>query len=259
MGTRSRIAIPSTGGRFKSIYCHWEGEPAQVGKVLVEHYASAARVRALIKVGDISTLCARLAPAKGVAHTFDNPECDTTVVYGRDRGDKDCQALTSNNFSALVFAAGECNAEYVYVFADGKWLYTSIPWLTGAPLPVASDLREVQQARLPPTRRKKTYEQQLWAEQDAHDAWLLKQTPESLDKLAEGIKGLMRSKDQNATQSQDMDKASYVPGNLLEKMDERITKAMRDSGLTVVERAASDGPEFTVTFPPNRPKSPPKP
>ncbi len=144
MGTRSRIAFPSTGEQFKSIYCHWEGNPAWVGKVLVEHYASAARAKALIKVGDISTLRARLAPAKGVVHTFENPVCDTTVAYGRDRGDKDCQALTSNNFSALVFAAGECNAEYVYVFADGKWLYTPISWLSGVPLPVASDLREVQ-------------------------------------------------------------------------------------------------------------------
>ncbi len=56
MGTRSRIAIPSTGGRFKSIYCHWEGDTTGVGKVLTEHYASSARAKALIKVGDISTL-----------------------------------------------------------------------------------------------------------------------------------------------------------------------------------------------------------
>ncbi len=142
MGTRSRIAFPSTGGRFKSIYCHWEGDTSGVGKVLVEHYASAARAKALIKVGDISTLRARLAPTKGVLHTFENPVCDTTVVYGRDRGDKDCHALTSNNFSALVFAAGECNAEYVYVFTDGKWLYTPVPWIRGVPPPTTSDLLE---------------------------------------------------------------------------------------------------------------------
>jgi len=261
MSTRSRIAIPSTGGRFKSIYCHWDGEPAWVGRILVECYASATHARALIKVGDISTLCARLAPDKGVLHTFDNPVRYTTVAYGRDRGDEDCQALTSNNFSALVFAAGECNAEYVYVFAEGKWLYTPVPWLSGVPLPTASDLREVpQQDRLSPTRRKKTYAQQLNSEQDAHDAWLIRQTDADLDKMARGIADLMRSKELTATQSQDMDKLPYEPNNLLAKMQEELTRELRASGRTVIEETEpSDGPEFTVTFPPNRPKSPPKP
>ncbi len=61
------------------------------------------------------------------------------------------------------------------------------------------------------------------------------------------------------TPSLDMNKVSYPPDNLLAQMDARLTKAMRDSGLTVtVETEPSGGPEFQVRFPPNRPKSPPK-
>ncbi len=52
--------------------------------------------------------------------------------------------------------------------------------------------------------------------------------------------------------------SGYCP--MWEKMHESLLKHWRDSGITVIEETEpSDGPEFTVRFPPNRPKSPPKP
>jgi hypothetical protein len=143
MSTRARIAIPSTGGRFRSIYCHCDGDPGGVGKVLVQHYASNAKALALIEVGDVSKLRPKLAPNTAQTHTYEIDQPGATVAYGRDRGDKDCLALASNSFNALVAAAGQCNAEYLYVFVSGKWLYTAIPWIRGALPPTESQLREV--------------------------------------------------------------------------------------------------------------------
>jgi len=45
----------------------------------------------------------------------------------------------------------------------------------------------------------------------------------------------------------------YEPGNPLEKLYERMKSGALSSGRTVTEMNPSDGEEYTVTFPPNRP------
>lgn len=146
MSTRSRIAVALSNGRFSSIYCHQEGHPRGVGQVLVEHYGSIERALALVALGDLSRLRQQLAPPNGAVHTFDKALSWTTVAYGRDRGDKGTGALRSNNFTALVAAASQCNAEFIYVLQAGRWQVVSVPWLNCASIPTDADLIDVEVA-----------------------------------------------------------------------------------------------------------------
>lgn len=50
-------------------------------------------------------------------------------------------------------------------------------------------------------------------------------------------------------QSKSSDKGQYAPGNLLEKMQESTSIALRGYGLTDAERAGSDGQELTASVP----------
>ena len=146
MSTRSRIALALPNGCFASIYCHWDGYPGGVGARLTEHYSSAELATALIALGDISSLRQRVAPPEGAAHTFADPHCCTTQAYGRDRGDKGTSAVRSVNFTALLAASTQCDAEYLYVYSDGRWSFVAVPWVKGAAMPTEVDLIEVEVA-----------------------------------------------------------------------------------------------------------------
>jgi hypothetical protein len=146
MSTRSRIALALSDGRFLSIYCHWDGCPAGVGAKLASYYGTTELVTALVALGDVSSLRQRLAPPEGISHTFDNPHCCTTQAYGRDRGDKGAGTLRSPEFTALLAASAQCDAEYLYVFQNEHWRVVSVPWVKGAPTPLETDLVEVEVA-----------------------------------------------------------------------------------------------------------------
>jgi hypothetical protein len=143
MSTRSRIAIALPNGRYKSVYCHWDGYPKGVGRKLVEHYNSEELAKALIDLGGISSLRSTLAPPVGTTHTIDNPLPDVTIAYRRDRGDKDMDAVVSVNFNALTALALNSWGEFIYVFDHGRWTFTAVAWIKGSPLPSESDLKEI--------------------------------------------------------------------------------------------------------------------
>lgn len=87
MGTRSFIILPNPKGDYTGIYCHWDGYPKHVGRLLRDHYSKPAAARELIRLGDLSSLGERLRPLNPEAHSFDEAERGTTVAYGRDRGE----------------------------------------------------------------------------------------------------------------------------------------------------------------------------
>lgn len=117
MGTRSRIAAANPDGTFTSIYCHWDGYPSHHGVILRDHYNDEAKVRKLIALGDISSLGAEI----GTKHSFDKAPDDVVNAYGRDRGEKDTQPVTSADFEALCELTQETGGEYLYVFKGGNW------------------------------------------------------------------------------------------------------------------------------------------
>ena len=50
-GTRSQIGIELPNGKILAVYCHWDGYPEHVGKILKKHYRNANKIKDLLKVG----------------------------------------------------------------------------------------------------------------------------------------------------------------------------------------------------------------
>ena len=104
MATRSLIAISNNNGSFEAIYCHWDGYPRGVGKVLFEHYTDYEKIRKLIYTGDVSSF-----DENGVPNHY--TEGNTEKVYCKDYDD-------------LMNLAYNVCAEFVYMFsADIGWQY----------------------------------------------------------------------------------------------------------------------------------------
>lgn len=125
MGTRSRIAMALPGGKFRSIYCHWDGYPQElgVGWTLLRYY-DEDKTQKLLDLGDVSSLKKEI----GEKHDFNaRPEGQTTF-YRRDRGEAGVSAKLSETFAELTKLADDCNAEWLYILLDGQWLFSEV-WL----------------------------------------------------------------------------------------------------------------------------------
>ena len=125
MATRSRIGIDEGDGCAVSIYCHWDGYPAHVGRILLDHYTEESKVRELLDLGDLSIL----GPEIGEAHDFDTHgtrwdganriETESTpwcLAYGRDRGETDVAAEAHS-----LDAWPDSGDEYCYLFTAEGW------------------------------------------------------------------------------------------------------------------------------------------
>lgn len=126
-------------GKVVSIYCHRFGYPSYNGSILLEHYTDTAKVEHLISLGDISSLRQKVDPdpvagiieylddnfkirtksANGV-HTFDNPQSDVVIAYGRDRGENPDQIKPRIDNSVEDFTFSDVE-EWGYLFDNGKW------------------------------------------------------------------------------------------------------------------------------------------
>ncbi len=122
MSTRSRIGYLLPDGKVKSVYCHNDGyieNGVGVGFQLHTHHNSLKAAKAIVALGDLSSLHAKLAPPKGAKHTFDNAIKGVTVAYGRDRGEP-APAVTSPDLAA--FLAINSWQEYSYLHDGNEWL-----------------------------------------------------------------------------------------------------------------------------------------
>ena len=128
MGTRSRIALEKDN-EITSIYCHWDGYPSYMGRLLKDVYNTEDKVQELISLGDASSLTDKLHPT-GV-HSFDAPEDGVSLFYGRDRDEPDVACYVSENEQRLLKLADDCGAEYVYLFRNGEWFCSS--WRANCP------------------------------------------------------------------------------------------------------------------------------
>ena len=127
MGTRSRIAVMH-GDKCKSVYCHWDGYPDYVGRILLNHYDSA-KANQLVALGDISSL----GPEIGEEHPFSRFDTDIsdaawesrygnmTTFYGRDRGETGTEFKVAHTFDEFYDQVDACGGEWYYVMRDGAW------------------------------------------------------------------------------------------------------------------------------------------
>ena len=116
MATRSRIAIETTAGKVRSIYCHWDGYPGNNGKILMEHYTDKEKIINLIELGDISSLAPEVNT--DLPHTFNSPVEGVVVAYGRDRKEKIKDYRDVNRTNSYTKSACGCSK----LAGDAEWI-----------------------------------------------------------------------------------------------------------------------------------------
>ena len=123
MSTRSRIGIKDPkSGKIRSVYCHSDGYFEGVGLMLHRHYRDTAKIKALIALGDLSTLDKQVAPPAGVPHHFDGPRAEgVTVAYHRDRSEELIKSEISKGEAGFLAATDACSGEFAYLWDLDKW------------------------------------------------------------------------------------------------------------------------------------------
>lgn len=146
MGTRSRIGVMH-GDVCKSVYCHWDGYLEYNGKMLLENYDSS-KANFLVALGDISSLRKGIEIPEGVEHSFDKPNDDITIFYGRDRGETGTEFKVDHTFEDFMKRVDGCGAEYYYIMRDGVWYvgdnYGSTA-MSGTLVPLAEAMASVKE------------------------------------------------------------------------------------------------------------------
>lgn len=106
MSTRSLIGKLNPDNTVDFIYCHSDGYPDGVGRILNKHYTNPLEVDELLALGDLSSLA------------------DTTqwsVFYGRDRNETNVQAERNVPLEAFL-GMNFRDEDYKYLLGtDFKW------------------------------------------------------------------------------------------------------------------------------------------
>lgn len=127
MSTRSYIAIKTNNGKYHTAYCHYDGYLSYVGAVLQKYYTDPVRVNRLINSGDMSRLAPRICPAEDSAHSFEHPDKDVCVFYGRDRGEQETEPRYLKHEELFDPKSW---IEYIYIFDPDtrEWSYVNLQY-----------------------------------------------------------------------------------------------------------------------------------
>ena len=121
MATRARIGYETVIGGFVASYHHWDGYPSELGWNLVKNYSNRSKLMQAVDYGDASYWGSKISPS-GPDHTFDNPEENVNVYFGRDRGEKDVDAVCYASWIDFLQNWNAMGEEYAYVFRlDDTW------------------------------------------------------------------------------------------------------------------------------------------
>jgi hypothetical protein len=123
MSTNAFIGIRENNS-ITYIYNHSDGYVEYLGRMLLEHYSSEEKAKALVELGDVSVVKEKLAPAEGTIHSFDYDKRQegVSVFYGRDRGE-DWEFIKPITIQNTVFDEHQYY-NYLYDVEEGRWLFT---------------------------------------------------------------------------------------------------------------------------------------
>lgn len=121
MRNNCTIAI-KTSANVMSISCKLGGHPCEVGKILLETYNTTEKIYDLMRLGDLFYLGNNLNPNPNKPHTIENEQPDTTIAYGRDLGQDNCNILIYQNQKELMEYRYN---DYNYIYKNNKWYYNS--------------------------------------------------------------------------------------------------------------------------------------
>jgi hypothetical protein len=115
MSTNCFISKKMDNGKYKYIYCHWDGYPEYVGEMLKKNYTDPKKVDRLIALGDISSL----GKIIGHKHGFNTRGVKSTTAYHRDRGEpwEQVKPKIANSKQELI----NTGMEYIYFYENNKW------------------------------------------------------------------------------------------------------------------------------------------
>lgn len=124
MATRANIVVQTGPKTFKVIYTHSDGYPSWMGVYLDRFHNTLAAAKAIVELGDMSALDARLAPDEGEQHGFDyrSSAAFCSVFFGRDRDPGSYKARTYRTLEAALEACGHY-AVYVWVRGSVGWTF----------------------------------------------------------------------------------------------------------------------------------------
>ena len=119
MGTPCAIGMKMEDGSVHAIRCNYDGYVAGAGVILGGWYTDAAKVEALLALGELSQLAEELS------------DC---VAYHRDRHEP---MRPAKRFASVEeyqrTAKGEMSADYLYLYDCGSWsvygLYHEPDWV----------------------------------------------------------------------------------------------------------------------------------
>ena len=118
MATRFTVGKEMKDGSIRSIYGHWDGYPAHVGKILNEHYTNRSKIDQLLTLGDLSSLDKNI----GEKHDFDSYQPDTwCTFYGRDRGESDVGPLIHESSEQWLDSRKGNGCEDGYLWNGVSW------------------------------------------------------------------------------------------------------------------------------------------
>lgn len=108
MSTRSRVGIKEKDGTIRSVYIHFDGYVAGVGRELYESYQNVDKVEQLINLGDMSSIANEVE------------KCEPYTQRGEDLN------IATDSVKSFNRNWANCGEEYVYLWTDGKWMTNSI-------------------------------------------------------------------------------------------------------------------------------------
>ena len=115
MSTNCGIAIKTEKG-YRTIYCHHDGYPEYMAKMLTGHYNSEELAAKLISLGNASYIDKLLEPTSDF-HRFGMPEPNVSMFYHRDRGE-DWECVSPQCFNKIELLN---LFWYVYIWEEGQW------------------------------------------------------------------------------------------------------------------------------------------
>ena len=145
MSTHSTITAKTSGGTFKTIYCHGDGYPSGVGATLIAHYTDQAKIDALMELGDLNYLEAECSAPDG--HSYAQPVNGYSVAYGCDRGETDVGATEGATAKEAQDAKGDLGQSFAYVWDGDVWTVLDCGMDGLNPVPVSDAIVDEEDAQ----------------------------------------------------------------------------------------------------------------
>jgi len=121
MSTHSSITAKCNDGKFRSIYCQFDGYIDGNGQILFEHYQDQQKIEDMMALGDMSSLDVSIECPEG--HSYETPVEGYSRFYGRDRGKKDIDCLICDTLEECLNKNDQC---YNYFWDGEKWLVDEV-------------------------------------------------------------------------------------------------------------------------------------